>query len=190
MVPPAVVAEHTPNPDAIKLLLGRTIAEGAHDFASAEDASDASPLATALFELAGVKRVYLGPDFAVVTKRSDADWRELGDAVVRTLREFLASGEAALRPSRPGGEAPSRPGGGEEGGEEVERVRRVLREEIHPLVAAHGGEVELLSYVGGVARLALHGACAGCPASEATLRIQVERRLRAVLPGLVRVEQG
>ena len=185
MVSPAVVAEHTPNPDAIKLLLGRTIAEGAHDFASAEDASDASPLAAALFELAGVKRVYLGPDFAVVTKRSDADWRELGDAVVRTLREFLASGEAALRPG-----APSRPGGGEEGGEEVERVRRVLREEIHPLVAAHGGEVELLSYVGGVARLALHGACAGCPASEATLRIQVERRLRAVLPGLVRVEQG
>ncbi len=187
MVSPAVVAEHTPNPDAIKLLLGRTIAEGAHDFASAEDASDASPLATALFELAGVKRVYLGPDFAVVTKRSDADWRELGDAVVRTLREFLASGEAALRPSRP---APRGEEGGEEGGEEVERVRRVLREEIHPLVAAHGGEVELLSYVGGVARLALHGACAGCPASEATLRIQVERRLRAVRPGLVRVEQG
>jgi Fe-S cluster biogenesis protein NfuA len=183
VVHPAVVAEHTPNPDAIKFLLGRPVAEGAHDFASGEDALNASPLAAALFALRGVERVYLGPDFAVVTKRPDTDWGELGDEAVRTLREFLASGRDALCP---GASAPVHA----RGDAAADRVRRVLRDEIHAIVAAHGGEVELVDYTAGVARLALHGACAGCPASEATLRIQIERRLREALPDLVRVEQA
>ena len=58
------------------------------------------------------------------------------------------------------------------------------------LIVDDGGDVELISYAGGVARLALRGACAGCPASELTLRAQIERRLRVEFPDLVRVEQG
>jgi Fe-S cluster biogenesis protein NfuA len=177
-----VVAEHTPNPDAIKFLLGRALVSEARDYASA-DSGSTSPLAEALFHIAGVRRVFLGPDFVVVTKSSDAAWAALADPVQRVLREFLASGHAAVDPDAP---APARASGGEA----EARLVRVLREQIEPIVAAHGGEVELVSYLGGVARLALHGACSGCPAAELTLRAQVERRLRAELPELVRVEQA
>ncbi len=179
---PAVVAEHTPNPDAIKFLLGRVLLDQPYDFRDAQAAS-ASPLASPLFALAGVRRVFIGPDFAVVTKRGEASWSELADPVCRALRAFLASGEPAVGPEAPPAPAPA-------WGQEAARLERVLDQQIQPLVAMHGGDVELISYAGGVARLALRGACAGCPASELTLRAQIERRLRAEFPDLVRVEQG
>ncbi len=179
---PAVVAEHTPNPDAIKFLLGRVLLDQPYDFREAEEAA-ASPLASPLFALPGVQRVFVGPDFAVVTKQGDASWSELADPVSRALRAFLASGEPAVDPEAPAGSAPA-------WGEEAARLERVLDEQIQPLVAMHGGDVELISYAGGVARLMLRGACAGCPASELTLRAQIERRLRVEFPDLVRVEQG
>jgi Fe-S cluster biogenesis protein NfuA len=179
---PAVVAEHTPNPDAIKFLLGRVLLDQPYDFRDVEAAS-VSPLASPLFALAGVQRVFIGPDFAVVTKRGEASWSGLADPVIRALRAFLASGEPAVDPEAPPSSAP-------EWGEEAARLERVLDAQIQPLVAMHGGDVELISYAGGVARLALRGACAGCPASEATLREQIERRLRAEFPDLVRVEQS
>ena len=63
-----------------------------------------------------------------------------------------------------------------------------LEREVRPLVALHGGDVELLGFADGVVRLALRGACAGCPASQATLRGLVEKKLAEAVPGLVRVE--
>ena len=179
---PAVVAEHTPNPHAIKFLLGRTLLDEPYDFEAPELAA-ASPLAAALFARAGVRRVFLGPDFVVVTKAAEVSWSELAPPVLQTLREFLVSGGPAVGPEATPARAQM------PCGEEAARLERVLLEQIQPLVAAHGGDVELISFAGGVARLALRGACAGCPASELTLRGQIERRLRAEFPDLVRVEQ-
>lgn len=178
---PAIVAEHTPNPDAIKFLLGRTLLDEPYDFCEPEAAAS-SPLAAALFARPEVRRVFLGPDFVVVTKRTDASWSVLAELVIGALREFLASGESAVG-------AAAIPARGARG-EDAALLERVLRDKIQPLVAAHGGDVELIDYTAGVARLALRGACAGCPASEVTLRLLVERTLRAEIPDLLRVEQA
>lgn len=180
--PPAVVAEHTPNPHAIKFLLGRSFLDEPYDFDAPVPAA-VSPLAARLFARPGVQRVFLGPDFVVITKDPGTGWPLLAPRVIETLREFLALEQPAVGPD-------ARPARASAGGEEEERMARVLLEQIQPIVAAHGGDVELVGYAGGVARLVLRGACAGCPASEATLRSQIERRLRAEFPDLVRVEQA
>ncbi len=189
---PAVVAEHTPNPDAIKFLLGRpcfdpatapTTGRAGFDFVDAASAAVASPLAAELLALEGVQRVFVGPDFVAVTRDPAFGWHELGERVIGRIAEFLASERACLDADAACAAAPPA-----DAGEQAARVRSVLEREIRPLVAVHGGDVEFLGYAEGVVRLALRGACAGCPASELTLRGQIEKRLRAALPEFVRVD--
>ncbi|MBW3664719.1 MAG: NifU family protein [Actinobacteria bacterium] len=55
--------------------------------------------------------------------------------------------------------------------------------EIRPYVHSHGGEVEVLEVRSGRVRVRLTGNCAGCTASDITLRHGVEEVLRDHLPG-------
>lgn len=69
-----------------------------------------------------------------------------------------------------------------------ERVQAAL-DIIRPALQADGGDVELVS-VGddGVVKVALQGACRGCPMSQLTLANGVERVLKEQVPEVVRVE--
>jgi len=187
------VAEHTPNPDAIKFLLGRACFDPAlarrsgFEFADASRAESASPLAAELLALQGVRRVFVGPDFVSVTRDPAFGWRDLGAQVIARIRGLLSSERPCLDVDAARAAAPP-PDEAAGGGAGAARVRSLLEDEIRPLVALHGGDVEFLGYADGVVSLTLRGACAGCPASEATLRGQIETRLRAALPELVRVD--
>ena len=60
-----------------------------------------------------------------------------------------------------------------------ERVRDAL-EGVRPYLGSHGGDVELIGVVDGVARVRMQGSCEGCPASAMTLKLAIED---AVLKG-------
>ncbi|MFH1008217.1 MAG: NifU family protein [Candidatus Latescibacterota bacterium] len=69
-----------------------------------------------------------------------------------------------------------------------EKVQEVL-EEIRPSLQAHGGDVELVDVCDdGVVKVRLTGACVGCPMSQMTLRMGVERMLKEKLPEVKEVE--
>lgn len=59
---------------------------------------------------------------------------------------------------------------------------------IRPYIEGHGGHVELVDAAGGVVRLRLAGACAGCSASAQTLQEGVHEALRDGFPGFLRME--
>jgi Fe-S cluster biogenesis protein NfuA len=61
---------------------------------------------------------------------------------------------------------------------------------VRPLLAAHGGDVELLAVDGdrGTVRLRLLGSCDGCPSSAVTLQSAVERSIEEAAPEIVRIE--
>lgn len=67
-----------------------------------------------------------------------------------------------------------------------EQVENVL-DTIRPALIADGGNVELIDVADGVVKLRLQGACAGCPMSQMTLRMGIERELRKHLPGVQQV---
>jgi hypothetical protein len=81
----------TPNPNAGKFTVGRTVVEGRSScsFYNAEQAA-ANPIAAALFELDGVSSVFMVEDFVTVTKNADADWSELIPRVTDTLESVLS----------------------------------------------------------------------------------------------------
>lgn len=174
-----ILAEHTPNPDCVKLLVGDLGLPATGDFPDAESAAAGSELAACLFELTGIQRVFLGADFVAVTKRPEVAWQPLAGRVVERVREYLESGRPLLAPGyRPALEADA---------PDLERVRRIVEEEIRPLVARDGGDVVFVGYSEGVLRLRMRGACAGCPSAERTLRDGIALRMRRELPDFVDV---
>ncbi|MBX3316553.1 MAG: NifU family protein [Phycisphaeraceae bacterium] len=67
----------------------------------------------------------------------------------------------------------------------VEQVINLIR----PAVQSDGGDVEFVEITAdGVVRIRLHGACVGCPSSNVTLQMGIERNLRAHIPEITRVE--
>lgn len=69
-----------------------------------------------------------------------------------------------------------------------ERVQAAL-DKIRPALQADGGDVELVDVTeDGVVKVALQGACRGCPMSQLTLANGVERVLKQEIPEVQRVE--
>jgi Fe-S cluster biogenesis protein NfuA len=68
--------------------------------------------------------------------------------------------------------------------DEVEK----LINEIRPRLIADGGDIELVDVdKEGVVKVKLKGACAGCPMSQMTLQLGVERYLKSKVPNVKRV---
>ena len=90
-----IQTETTPNPATLKFLPGREVMEaGTVDFANVETASR-SPLATRLFAISGVTRVFFGNDFVTVTK-GDEEWQHIKPAILGAIMEHYMSGAAVV----------------------------------------------------------------------------------------------
>jgi len=63
-----------------------------------------------------------------------------------------------------------------------EQVRQILEEKIRPLLQRDGGDIEFVGLDDKTVQVRLRGACAGCPASQMTLQMGVERLLREAIP--------
>ncbi len=69
-----------------------------------------------------------------------------------------------------------------------EQIQEIL-EQIRPALQAHGGDVQLVEVSNdGVVKVKLTGACVGCPMSQMTLGMGIERMLKEKLPEVKRVE--
>jgi len=69
-----------------------------------------------------------------------------------------------------------------------ERVTKILSL-IRPALQADGGDMELIEITpDGIVRIRLLGACVGCPSSSMTLRVGIERNLKAHIPEIRAVE--
>ena len=78
-----------------------------------------------------------------------------------------------------------REGGGEK---EMREVVEKALEKIRPALRADGGDIELIDVVDGVVKVRLTGACGGCPMSQMTLKMGVERVLKQQVPEVKSVE--
>ena len=69
--------------------------------------------------------------------------------------------------------------------EKVEEALNMVR----PSLQADGGDVQLVDVnENGVVKVRLQGACAGCPMSQMTLKMGIEKILKQNVPEIERVE--
>jgi Fe-S cluster biogenesis protein NfuA len=68
-----------------------------------------------------------------------------------------------------------------------ERVSAVI-DRIRTAIQSDGGDIELIDVTDdGVVQVRLHGACVGCPSAQMTLKMGVERNLKAMVPEVTEV---
>lgn len=69
-----------------------------------------------------------------------------------------------------------------------ERVEKALAK-LRPYLQRDGGDVELVDIdEDGVVKVRLTGACVGCPMSQMTLKMGIERELKKEVPEIKKVE--
>lgn len=176
-----IQTETTPNPDAIKFIPGQPVVKGgAYDYRSKDDAS-ASPLALSLFKIAGVNGVFLGSDFISVTKGEGDDWNTLKPRILAAIMDHYLTGLPAVEGHKY--EATNT----EDDNEIVTQIREILDDRIRPAVAMDGGDIVFDRFEDGIVYLHMHGACAGCPSSTATLKNGIENMLRHFIPEVIEV---
>ena len=180
-----IETESTPNPATLKFLPGRDVMGGrTADFASAE-AADRSPLASAIFALPGVSRVFLGGDFITVTKTEALAWQALKPQVLGAIMEHFVAGRPVVETDTDDLDEDVEPADAEI----VAQIKELLDTRVRPAVASDGGDIVFRGFRDGVVRLHMQGACSGCPSSSATLKHGIENMLRHYVPEVVRVEQ-
>jgi Fe-S cluster biogenesis protein NfuA len=66
------------------------------------------------------------------------------------------------------------------------KVEEVLNK-VRPSLVADGGNIELVDIKDGQVQVRLMGACHGCPMSQMTLKMAVEKAVKAAVPGVTEV---
>ena len=180
-----IQTEATPNPATLKFIPGRPVlAEGTADYRDREQAAD-SPLANRLFDIEGVRGVFLGSDFISVTK-GDMDWQHIKPMILGAIMEHFMSRAPVLAAEG----ANDRAGGSYDPADEevVTTIKELLETRVRPAVAQDGGDITFSGFRDGVVYLHMRGACSGCPSSTATLRHGIENLLRHFCPEVQEVQ--
>ena len=169
-------AERTPNPESIKWVLSEPVApDGVSASFKEPVGADVSPLAARLFAVDGVVSVFFAANFITTTKREDVEWTDIVESLADAIKSFVKSQASAVGPEFDSGAAHPQ-------GEVVDRIRKILEEEIRPAVAMDGGDIVFQGFEEGVVYLQMRGACSGCPSSTATLKHGIENMLRHYIP--------
>jgi len=152
---------------------------GVRRFESSE-AARGSPLAEAIFAIPGaeVTEVIVSGNLVTVVKRSAAPWQAVGKSVGAAIRSALASGRAAVAPKPAGAAVP----GGVDDDALYDRVAELFDAQVNPMVARHGGRVELIDVQDAVVMLRMAGGCQGCGMADVTLRQGIEAMLQQSVP--------
>ncbi len=152
-------------------------AAGVRRFASAADAKG-SPLAEAIFAIpaGGVTEVIVSGNIVTVVKDNPAPWPAVGKAVGAAIRAAAASGAPPVATKA----APA--AGAVDDDALYERVARLFEDQVNPMVARHGGRVELIDVQDAVVMLRMGGGCQGCGMADVTLRQGIEGMLAQHIP--------
>ena len=178
-----IQTEDTPNPETLKFIPGNIILKtGTADFSS-KDIASVSPLASRLFEIDGVSRVFLASDFISVTKDPQLDWNNLKPSILTGIMEHYSSGLPAINET----EDKNSETNNTEETETIKQIKDLLETRVRPAVAMDGGDITFCSFEKGIVTLEMKGACAGCPSSTATLKMGIENMLRHYIPEVTEV---
>jgi NFU1 iron-sulfur cluster scaffold homolog, mitochondrial len=171
-----ITAQLFPDPDVCIFRVDRPVFPGGAFDCKSKEAAAGSPLLEALFNLKGIREIFVTGDSITISKDSDEEWQVLGREVGRTIRELINAGQPLMAEDlkQP---VPS--------DEEIKKiVDEMFETEINPAIASHGGFVECVAVKNGQVMLRLAGGCQGCASSSMTLRYGIERSIRDRIPGV------
>ncbi len=182
-----IQTETTPNPNTMKFIPGKTVLGTGSAFFTDEESTVRSPLARALFTIADVRAVFYGADFITVTKAENAAWEVMKPLILTTVMEHFVSGAALIVEEGVVNTASKKEYSAEDQ-EIVDQIKELIDTRVRPAVAMDGGDIVFHAFEDGIVKLEMHGSCAGCPSSTATLKQGIENMLKHYVPEVIAVE--
>jgi len=182
-----IQTEDTPNPESLKFLPGRPVLDASAVqfngfYATKSDCDEIarSPLAMNLFDVDGVKSVYLGTDFVAVTKYAEHHWIHVQAQIYSAIMNHFASGKPAVSEFAEVFDTTIF----DDDCEVVAMVKELLKTRIRPAVQEDGGDIRYAGFdpQTGIVSVRLAGSCVGCPSSAVTLKLGVENMLMHYIP--------
>ena len=178
-----IQTEDTPNPNTLKFIPGvQVLKEGTIEFKDKVSARS-SNLASLIFSINGIERVFLATEFVSVTKINENNWEILKPLILTAIMDHYASGKDVINKIENEEKKTV-----DEDTEVVKQIKELIEQRVRPAVAMDGGDISFCSFEDGVVTLQMKGACAGCPSSTATLKMGIENMLRHYIPEVVEVK--
>jgi len=180
----SIYAESTPNPEVMKFVANRMLADKGLEILNSTDAKNI-PLANELFKLPFIKSVFISTNFVSVTKIENVEWENIAMQLRIYISDFLNSIDvmnhtenisANIEVDEKKVIIDQREFIGDE-----REIAEILDEYIRPAVESDGGAITLHSYKDGIVTVSLSGACSGCPSSTITLKQGIESLLKQKL---------
>lgn len=183
--PITIYSESTPNPNVMKFVANKMLSAKTAEFKNIDE-SEASPLATALFEMPSVKEIFIDENYISVTKFERFEWMEIGNEIRSFIREFIANGGVVLDETK-WVETPKQEFQEIKNFDNLDvtsqQIINILEEYVKPAVQADGGNILFDSFNAEEkkVKVILQGACNGCPSSTFTLKNGIENMLKQML---------
>lgn len=180
--------EETPNPNSLKFLPEKPLFENSNSgfqFNSKEEVNN-SDFSSSLFDIEGVKSVFLCKTFISITKENDIIWDNIKTEVMLLLTNHIKSKKPIIEfdeEVQTNSENIS-----SENNEIILEIKELLETKIRPSVAEDGGDIIFHEFKDGIVYLEMQGACSGCPQSTITLKNGIENMLKYYIPEIESVE--
>ncbi len=167
-----IETQNTPDPEVINFFPPvKVLKSGRAEFADAKSMRK-SPLAEKLFDLGGIKSVFMTAEMISVTKETEASWDDLKPLVLAEIMDHLSLGEETL----------IEPAAEPEQNEIIGQIIGLLNARIRPAVKQDGGDIVFKKFDNGIVYIEMKGNCAGCPYALVTLKEGVEKVLKNYIP--------
>lgn len=169
--------ERTPNPDAMRFVLGEPLTNGVtKSFENAGEAED-DELASSLFAIDHVINVYYVDKYVTVTQDGDAVWSELLRQLAPPIRDARPQTDAMEDD-----EVHATKEVQDTDDPRLIEINKMLDEQVRPYLLADGGGLKILGLDGNRLKVHYQGACGTCPTATSGTLYAIESMVKRVDP--------
>jgi len=169
--------ERTPNPDAMRFVLGEPLTNGVtKSFENSEEAEH-DELAKALFDIEHVINVYYVDKYITVTQDGNAVWSELLRKLAPPIREAKPQMDLAEDE-----EVHATKEVQESDDPRLKQINQMLDEQVRPYLLADGGGLKILGLDGNRLKVHYQGACGTCPTATSGTLYAIESMVKRIDP--------
>lgn len=180
----SIYAESTPNPEVMKFVANRMLADKSIEIKNLKDAKGIS-IAEELLKFPFIKSIYLSSNFISVSKIETVKWEDIAMQLRIFIVDHLNSNEIKNYTQNIQESVPNSTKNYNEKDvinkqftDEELNIIQVLEKYIAPAIEADGGAITLNYYKDNIVCVDLKGACSGCPSSTSTLKGGIENLLK------------
>lgn len=167
-----IKVQATPNPNAWKYILNRPVlTEGKATYSSKEEAQH-NTLASALFDLEGVRQVHFFQNVITVTYYFDIDPESVHSSAISIIQTRIAvhnPNQTVLDEKKKARQNLS---------PEMQQIEEILDRTVRPGLQGDGGDIAVVKYEDNKVYVFYEGACGTCPSSTTGTLMAIEGILR------------